>query len=124
MFPPDQLTVMLGMTSEFLRTNIYKLTTKGDIVKWMGILILVTRKRYRGFRRKLWDTVSKYTLFTSCNFNKTVTSRYLFEQLCSCVWYSNQYVHHHECMSHAKHHWKFAKNLSLKKSTNSWTNFQ
>ena len=50
--------------------------------------------------------MSEYTLSPSCNFNKIGMSCHCFEQLLSCVQWSNQYVHRQEGMSHAKHFWK------------------
>ena len=57
-FPPYQLKEISEITSELLRTKRYKPTKKGEIVKWTGILIHTIRTRYRGCRRKLWDTFS------------------------------------------------------------------
>ena len=56
-FPHNQLAEMYEMTSELLGKNIYKPSTKGEIAKWMGIIILIKRKKYRGYRRNMWDTV-------------------------------------------------------------------
>ena len=103
MFPPDQLTTMFEMTSELLITKRYKPTIKGDILKWMGFLILMTGTSYRGCMRNLWDTVSEYTLLTAHEFKKTGMSCHLFEQLWIFVRSSNQDVHHQEGVSHAKH---------------------
>ena len=75
-------------------------------MKWMGIIILMTSTRYRVCRRKLWDTVSEYTLLTDNG-----TSRHRFEQLWSCVRWSNQDVHHKEGMSHAKHRWQLLRDF-------------
>ena len=111
MFPPDQLTEMFEMTSELLRKNISKPTIKVDIVKWMGILILMTRTMYRGCRSKLWDTMSEYTLLLAHEFKKTVMILHLFEQLRSCVRWSNQDVHRPEGMSHAKHCWQLVQDF-------------
>ena len=69
-FPPYQLKAMFEITSELLRKKRYKPTTKGEIVKWMGIIIVMKKTRYRGCMRKLWDNVSEYTLLTAQDFKK------------------------------------------------------
>ena len=70
MFPPYQMTAMVDTRSELLIKKRYKPTTKGEIVKWMGIIIVMKKTRYRGCMRKLWDNVSEYTLLTAQDFKK------------------------------------------------------
>ena len=53
--------------------------------------------------------MSEYILLPARDFNKIGMSRHRFEQLWSYVWWSNQYFHHQEYMSHAKHHWQLVQ---------------
>ena len=53
MFPPDQLNALVELTSRELEVTKKTATTKGEMLKFLGILILATRHKF-GKRRDLW----------------------------------------------------------------------
>ena len=61
MLPPNQLTEMVRITNRELKGNEEKSMTIGDMVKFMGIFILITRFQIL-LRQYLWSQTapSKY----------------------------------------------------------------
>mgnify|MGYP003546679353 FL=1 len=59
MFPPKQLTDMVRLTNEALDRRQQKQTTKGEILKLFGIMILMTSFEFTS-RASLWSTVANY----------------------------------------------------------------
>jgi Transposase IS4 len=57
MFPEKQLTMMVEETSKALVKEGSPKTTKGEMLKWFGILLLITRFEF-GDRATLWQTKS------------------------------------------------------------------
>ena len=55
-------------------------TNKGEIIKWLGIIILATRFEF-GDRASLWSTVSKSKYRSAPDFDKTGMNRHRFDML-------------------------------------------
>jgi Transposase IS4 len=53
-FPKEQLRMMVEQTSDNLQMNGHPKVTKGELLKWFGILLLVTRFEF-GERKELWS---------------------------------------------------------------------
>ena len=91
MFPPLQLQDMVRLTNLELTTKNTPPTTIGEILKWIGILILATRFEF-GHRWSLWSTgmtgTNKY-IPAAC-FGKTGMSRNRFDILWRNICYGQQ----------------------------------
>ena len=90
MFPPDHLVEIISLTNIKLRAMGEKETTKGEIVKFFGVIVLGTRFVFAS-RRDLWSTTSVSRLIDPLNFGKrTGVSRNRFDALWSCIRFSEQ----------------------------------
>ena len=90
MFPPQQLQHIINLTNTNLRKEGQRDTTKGEIVKFFGIIILGTRFEFRA-RRDLWNTTSKSEFIDPPRFGqKTGMGRERFDHLWSAIRFSDQ----------------------------------
>ena len=55
MFPPNHLIKIIALTNVILEAKGHEDITKGDLVKFFGIIIIGSRYEF-GSRRDLWDT--------------------------------------------------------------------
>ena len=55
MFPDEQLNEMIRLTNINLQKEGKRLVTKGQLVKFFGIMLLITRTRVNN-RQELWAT--------------------------------------------------------------------
>ena len=56
-FPKDQLIWMVSALNRSLLANDKQITTVGELLKWFGVLILITRFEF-GDRASLWSLES------------------------------------------------------------------
>ena len=92
-------------TSQRLVKHEEKVTTKGGVIKWFGIIILVTRFEF-GDRASLCSNVSQSKYRSDPVFGKTDMSRHRFDMMWRHVlWIHNPDVQD-EGMSHEAHRWK------------------
>jgi Transposase IS4 len=98
MFPPSQLDVMVRCTNAIMREKNKKTTTKGELLKFLGVIVLMTRYEFKS-RVSLWSTtaVSKYE--TPPCFGKTNMSRVRFDDIWTCLRWSKQPSDHTDGMS-------------------------
>ena len=89
MFPPKQLQETVRLTNIQLEDKSGLNTTPGEILKWIGVLILLTRYEF-GSRRKLWSTTSSSKYIPAPAFGKTGMSRNRFDTLWANVRWSDQ----------------------------------
>ena len=76
MFPNNQLDAMVTLTNINLRKEKYMSpTTMGEIVKFLGTIILMMRVKVKK-RRNLWRTFSVSKYLPVYNFGKTGMSRH------------------------------------------------
>ena len=105
MFPPDHLIHIINLTNRKLRTANYLETSKGEIVKFFGIIILSTRFVF-GRRRDLWKAKSASRLIDPPNFGcRTGMVRDRFDHLWSCIRFSDQTDEREEGMTSMAHRW-------------------
>lgn len=88
MFPLQHLDAVLQMTNQKLVTKDFAMTTKGEIIRFFGALLLCTRFKF-GSRRDLWKIDSHHKYLRGPNFGRFI-SRNRFEALRSCVQFSFQ----------------------------------
>ena len=68
-FPPDHFITIVNLTNIRLRIAGHQETTKGEVIKFFGVVILGTRFVF-GNRRDLWSTSSVSPLLDPPNFDK------------------------------------------------------
>ena len=89
-FPKDQLKAMHDLTNEKLHRDSKKKVTYGELLKWMGITILITRFEF-GDRSSLWETTTKYKYITPAALGeKTGMSRDRYDELHRYIVWSYQ----------------------------------
>ena len=90
MFPPQQLQHIINLTNKNLRKQGLRATTKGEIIKYFGIIILGTRFEFKA-RRDLWNVRSKSRFIDPPRFGeKTGMGRVRFDDLWSAMRFSDQ----------------------------------
>ena len=105
MFPLNQLKEMVRLTNRELRGKEENSMTIGEMVKFMGICILVTRFQFF-FGRYLWSQTapSKYVPeFKLSQFNGMTWNR--FDMIWICLRRSHHPKQKEERMNHAKYRW-------------------
>jgi hypothetical protein len=63
MMPPAQLTLMLELTNERLVEKKRQQMTRQELLRWIGVCVLIAGINFCGRRRNLWEgggTASKY----------------------------------------------------------------
>ena len=104
-FPKAQLKLMVEETSKKLVEAGKPKVTKGEILKWLGILLLITRFEF-GDRRDLWSTRPSSKYVPAANLGeKTGMSRDRFETLLRLMVWSVQPPVRPEGMSHEAYRW-------------------
>jgi Transposase IS4 len=104
MFPPTQLTTTCSLTNEELLKHEKKATTKGELLRFFGIMILATRYEFRT-RASLWSNVSPYKYVESPSFGRTGMSRTRFDDLWKNIRWSMQPKERPEGMSSEQYRW-------------------
>lgn len=90
MFPMDQLMHMVRLTSPKLEARGQPPTTAGEVLKFMGVLILATRYEF-GACAELWATEARNPYLVAPAFReRTGLTRFCFDALWSCLTFSEQ----------------------------------
>jgi hypothetical protein len=89
MFPPDQLATIVTLTSENLLLKTKTPTTPGEVLKFFGVLILVTRFEFSS-RASLWSNTAPSKYQPAPSFGKTGMSRHRFDSIMSAICFSRQ----------------------------------
>jgi hypothetical protein len=107
MFPPDHLLKIVALTNNQLQQKRNQAdTTRGEILKFFGVIILGTRFEFNS-RRDLWSTHCKSKLRDPPKFGeKTGMSRYRFDSLWSAIHFSDQPDTRPGGMSLEQYRWK------------------
>ena len=104
MFPPIQLENMIRLTNiSLLRVN-ERMTTKGELLKLIGVMILVTKFEFTS-RATLWSNTAPSKYVPEPSFGKTGMSRPRFDVLMRHLVYSEQPATRPPGMSHEKYRW-------------------
>jgi|SaaInl74LU_5_DNA_1037368.scaffolds.fasta_scaffold28653_3 hypothetical protein len=61
MWPPKHLELVLELTNQNLKAAWKQELTEQELVKWLGVCLLITRLDYFGSRRDLWDDPKSYS---------------------------------------------------------------
>jgi Transposase IS4 len=105
-FPKAQLSFMLEFTNERLVREGKHRTTKGELLKFFGILILITRYEFAD-RASLWSPQSRCKYIPAANLGeRTGMTRDRFTCLLRYVCWSDQPLIRPENMSSEDYRWK------------------
>ncbi len=94
MMPPAQLTLMLDLTNERLVEKEKQEMTLQELLRWIGVCVLITSINFCGRRRNLWEgggAASKYLLSYDLRATGMMPSGSLVNHLSShtaCCWSS------------------------------------
>ena len=86
MFPMSHLRTIVDQTNLNLARHAKQVTSPSEILKFFGVLVLMTRYEY-GDRRNLWSTTSSSKYVTAPNFTR-IMPRHRFESLRQCIRFS------------------------------------
>lgn len=90
MFPKPQLTRMARLTSSKLEAQGSRPTTRGELLKFFGVIILATRYEFSA-RADLWATKARNSCLVAPGFGeRTGLPRTRVDALWSCVTFSEQ----------------------------------
>ena len=104
LFSPNQLDALVTHTNEQLSRKNLRKTTKGEMLKFLGVVILITRFKCKD-RRELWKSATDFKYVPAAGLARTGMTRHRFEQL----WVNQRWAHQPptrpEGMSHEAHRW-------------------
>ena len=110
-FPSSQLKLMVEETSANLAAKGHPQTTRGEVLKFFGVLLLITRFEF-GDRRDLWSTRSSSKYIPAAAFGeKTGMSRDRFELILQQLVWSRQPAERPEGMSHEAYRWMLVEDF-------------
>ena len=89
MFPPQALLSIVRLTTRQLLLLSKPATSKGEIVKFFGVIILTTKFEFDD-RRSLWATTATLKFILAPLFGKMMSSRNCFDDLRRCIRFSDQ----------------------------------
>ena len=86
MFPSEQMKLMIDLTNNELRKKrrAVPLITEGEMLKFFGILVLMTPVRCRD-QKNLWGTRSKYKYQPTVDFGETRMTRHRWDDILSAI---------------------------------------
>jgi len=104
MFPPIQLNHIVVLTNRELSKITTLITTKGEILKFFGVIILATRFEFQS-RASLWSAtaLSRYT--PAAALGKTGMSRTRFDLLWKSIRFSDQPEERPVGVTSEQHRW-------------------
>ena len=112
LFPPEQLQLILQLTNNKLRKNY---TTAGEIVKFFGVMLLVTRFEF-GSGASLWSNTSTNKYIPAPSFGLTGMPQKWLDDLWMCIRFSDQPRNCPSEMTSEQYHWRlvddFIKNFN------------
>jgi hypothetical protein len=121
-FPPAQLSTMLRLTNLALIAGSRKITTKGELLKYFGVMILCTRYEFTS-RASLWSTTAPSKYVSAAGLGKTGMARTRFDDLWRYLLWSEQPPIRPEGMSHEKHRWMLVDGFVNRYNHHRETNF-
>ena len=115
LFPPEQLQLILQLTNIELTMMRKNYTTAGEIVKFFGVMLLVTRFEF-GYRASLWSSMTTNKYISAPSFGLTGMPQKRFDDLWMCIRFSDQPHNLPSDMTSEQYHWRlvddFIKNFN------------
>lgn len=105
MFPPAQLNLMVNEANVQLEKENKQHTTKGEVLKFIGMCILITRFEF-GNRSTLWSTTAPSKYIPAASLGRTGMKRHRFDDLWKHMRFSQQPDQRPEGMSSESYRWK------------------
>jgi hypothetical protein len=112
MMPLEQLDLVLELTNESLAAKGKKELTRQQLLRWIGVCMLIASINFRGNRRKLWEgggAASKY--LPSYDLRATGMSRNCFDDIWYAVRWSCQPPEQPDSMSSERYRWMLINNF-------------
>jgi len=103
-FPKSQLMWMVERLNVALPRANKTATTMGEVLKWFGVLMLITRFEF-GNRAELWSDKPRCKYIPAPDFGKTGMSRQRFDDLWRYMEWSYQPVERPQDMSSERYRW-------------------
>ena len=121
LFPPEQLQLILQLTNNELAMVRKNYTTAGEIVKFFGVMLLVTQFEF-GSRASLWSNMSTNKYIPAPSFGLTGMPRKRFDDLWMCIRFSDQPCNRPSEMTSEQYRWRlvddFVKNFNKHRAQN------
>ena len=115
LFPPEQLQLILQLTNNELAMARKNYTMAGEIVKFFGVMLLVTRFEF-GSQASLWSNTSTNKYIPAPLFGLTGMPQKWFDDLWMCIRFSDQPHNHPSEMTSEQYRWRlvddFIKNFN------------
>ena len=111
LFPPEQLQLILQLTNNELAMARKNYTTAGEIVKFFGVMLLVTQFEF-GSRASLWSNTSTNKYIPAPSFGLTGMLQKWFDDLWMCIRFSDQPHNHPSEMTSEQHCWRLVIHAS------------
>ena len=104
MFPPEQLKLIVRLTNINLTNNNKQLLTTGELLKFFGVVLLMTKYEFTA-RASLWSRTPLEKYEQAPNFGKTGLSRDRFDILFRNIRFSEQPNQRPEEWNSEKYRW-------------------
>ena len=115
LFPPEQLQLILQLTKNELAMVRKNYTMAGEIVKFFGVMLLVTQFEF-GSRASLWSNTSTNKYIPAPLFGLTGMPQKQFDDLWMCIRLSDQPRNCPSEITSEQYHWRlvddFIKNFN------------
>ena len=105
LFPPEQLQLILQLTNIELAMARKNYTTAGEIVKFFGVMLLVTWFEF-GSQASLWSNTSTNKYIPAPSFGLTGMPQKQFDDLWMCIRFSDQPRNCPSDMTSEQYHWR------------------
>ena len=115
LFPPEQLQLILQLTNNKVAMARKNYTMAGEIVRFFGAMLLVTRFEF-GSQASLWSNTSTNKYIPAPLFGLTGMPRKQFDDLWMCIRFRDQPHNNPSEMTSEQYHWRlvddFVKNFN------------
>ena len=110
LFPPKELEYIVEYTNIILASKGKVATSPGEIIKFLGICILITRFEF-GSRRTLWSTTAPSKYKPAAALGQTGMAHDHFDELFSNIRFSFQPLNRPRDFSSEKYSWMLVKDF-------------
>ena len=121
LFPPQELQLILQLRNNKLAIARKNYTTAGEIVKFFGVMLLVTCFAF-GSRASLWSNMTTNKYIPAPSFGLTGMPRKRFDDLWMCIRFSEQPPNRPSDMTSEQYRWRlvddFVKNFNEHRAQN------
>lgn len=104
-FPASELQLIQQLTNHFLRSAGLTEMTKGELLKFLGIVLLATKFEF-GNRASLWSSTAPSKYVPAANFGRTGMTRQRFDAIWRYIRFSDQPSVRPQGMSSEHYRWR------------------